>query len=77
MAIGRSGPAGRRRARSPLPGLTVDDNWSMMGAQLAGVAAPALVVVDGESAITVLAVRLWPDVAAWDAFTARIRSRPR
>ncbi len=59
---GRSGPVGRRRARSHLLGLTVDEDWSMMGAQLEGVAAPALVVVDGETAITVLAERLWPGV---------------
>src|SRR5664279_2462159 len=36
------------------------EDWSMMGAQLQEVAAPALVVVDGEAAITVLAQRLWP-----------------
>jgi hypothetical protein len=59
---GRSGPAGRRRARSHLLGLTVGEDWSMMGAQLQRVAAPALVVVDGETAITTLAERLWPDV---------------
>jgi hypothetical protein len=59
---GRSGPAGRRRARSHLLALTVDEDWSMMGEQLAGVAAPALVVVDGETVITTLAQRLWPDV---------------
>ncbi|MGH3739168.1 MAG: hypothetical protein ACRDT6_26750 [Micromonosporaceae bacterium] len=58
---GRSGPAGRRRASSHLLGLTVDEDWSMMGAQLAGVATPALVVLDGEAAITTLAQRLWPD----------------
>jgi hypothetical protein len=57
---GRSGPAGRRRARSALLGLTVDEDWSMMGAQLEAVQAPALVVVDGEEAITALAQRLWP-----------------
>ncbi len=32
----------------------------MMGAQLQTVAPPALVVVDGETSITVLAQRLWP-----------------
>lgn len=57
---GRSGPAGRRRARSALLGLTVDEDWSMMGAQLQAVQPPALVVVDGEEAITALAQRLWP-----------------
>src|SRR5674476_1430903 len=57
---GRSGPVGRRRAPTHLLGLTVGEDWSMMGAQLQEVAAPALVVVDGEAAITVLAQRLWP-----------------
>src|SRR5664279_2974330 len=57
---GRSGPVGRRRAHTHLLGLTVGEDWSMMGAQLREVAAPALVVVDGEAAITVLAQRLWP-----------------
>jgi hypothetical protein len=59
---GRSGPARRRRAHTHLLGLTVDEDWSMMGAQLAAVAPPALVVVDGEPAITVLAQRLWPSI---------------
>lgn len=59
---GRSGPAGRRRAHTHLLGLTVAEDWSMMGAQLRTVAPPALVVVDGETAITVLAQRLWPEV---------------
>jgi hypothetical protein len=58
---GRSGPRRRRRAHTHLLGLTVGEDWSMMGAQLQEVAAPALVVVDGESVITVLAQRLWPD----------------
>ncbi len=58
---GRSGPGRRRRARSHLLGLTVDEDWSMLGAQLADVAAPALVVLDGEPAITTLAQRLWPN----------------
>jgi len=61
---GRSGPAGRRRARSHLLGLTVDEDWSMLGAQLAGLkATPALVVLDGEASITTLAQRLWPGAA--------------
>lgn len=58
---GRVGPRRRRRARTHLLGLTVGEDWSMMGAQLQGLPAPALVVVDGETAITVLAQRLWPD----------------
>jgi hypothetical protein len=57
---GRSGPPGRRRAHTHLLGLTVNQDWSLMGAQLNTVAAPALVVVDGETEITVLAQRLWP-----------------
>src|SRR5664280_2888229 len=57
---GRSGPAKRRRAHTHLLGLTVGEDWSMMGAQLESLPAPALVVVDGETAITVLAQRLWP-----------------
>src|SRR5674536_314301 len=56
----RSGPVGRRCAHTHLLGLTGGEDWSMMGAQLQEVAAPALVVVDGEAAITVLAQRLWP-----------------
>ncbi len=59
---GRSGPAGRRRAHSHLLGLTVGEDWSMLGAQLAHLPAPALVVVDGETAITALAQSLWSDV---------------
>ena len=46
---GRSGPRRRRRAHTHLLGLTVGEDWSMMGAQLQEVAAPALVVVDGEN----------------------------
>lgn len=57
---GRSGPARRRRARAHLLGLTVDQDWSMLGAQLQGLPAPALVVLDGEGPITALAQRLWP-----------------
>ena len=57
---GRSGPAGRRRARAHLLGLTVGEDWSMLGAQLEQLPPPALVVVDGEAAITALAQRLWP-----------------
>jgi transposase-like protein len=57
---GRSGPDKRRRAHTHLLGLTVGEDWSMMGAQLESLPAPALVVVDGETAITILAQRLWP-----------------
>jgi len=58
---GRSGPAGRRRATSHLLGLTVGEDWSMLGAQLEHLQAPKLVVLDGEASITALAERLWPD----------------
>jgi hypothetical protein len=60
---GRSGPAGRRRARSHLLGLTVGEDWSMLGAQLEHLKAPKLVVLDGEVSITTLAERLWPGTA--------------
>jgi hypothetical protein len=56
---GRSGPAGRRRAHTHLLGLTVGADWSAMAAQLAGLPAPALVVLDGEPEITGLAQQLW------------------
>lgn len=59
---GRSGPAGRRRATSHLLGLTVGEDWSMLGAQLEGLTPPKLVVLDGEPSITALAERLWPEV---------------
>jgi hypothetical protein len=58
---GRSGPRHRRRAATGLLGATVGEPWAAMGNQLAGLPAPALVVVDGEPAITRLAVQLWPD----------------
>jgi len=41
---GRSGPAGRRRAHTHLLGLTVDEDWDAMAAQLAELPAPTLVV---------------------------------
>lgn len=59
---GRSGRASRRRAHSHLLGLTVDEDWTALGAQLAGLPAPALVVLDGEAEITDLARELWPGV---------------
>jgi len=57
---GRCGPAGRRRAHTHLLGLTVGEDWAALGRQLAGLPAPALVVLDGEAEITDLARRLWP-----------------
>ena len=59
--VGRSGPLRRRRAATVWLGATVDQPWSAMARQLESVAAPTLVVVDGEEAITDLAARLWPD----------------
>jgi hypothetical protein len=59
--IGRDGPLGRRRAHTAWLGATTDEPWSAMGRQLESVAAPKLVVVDGEEAITELVARLWSD----------------
>lgn len=59
---GRTGPAGRRRATSHLLGVTVGEDWSMLGAQLQGLRPPKLVVLDGEVPVTHLVERLWPDV---------------
>lgn len=60
--LGRSGPRRRRRAHAELLGLTVGQTWSTMDAQLAGLRAPKVVVVDGEEAVTKVAQRVWPDV---------------
>jgi hypothetical protein len=60
--VGRSGPRRRRRAHSVLLGLTVGERWGAMDDQLAGVAPPKVVVVDGEEAVTRVAQRVWPDV---------------
>jgi hypothetical protein len=57
---GRSGPDRRRRAHTPLLGLTVGQDWPAMAAQLAGLPAPALVVLDGETELTTLTQQLWP-----------------
>jgi len=59
---GRSGPVRRRRAHAELLGLTVGHGWSAMSDRLSKLAAPRVVVVDGEEAVTVLAQRLWPEV---------------
>jgi hypothetical protein len=58
----RTGPRRRRRAATTLLGLTVDQPWSAMAAQLRDLDPPAVVVVDGEPAITKLAEDVWPDV---------------
>lgn len=60
--VGRSGPARRRRAHAELLGLTVGQRWGALAAQLAHVAPPKVVVVDGEEAVTKLATTLWPHV---------------
>ncbi|HKR52177.1 MAG TPA: hypothetical protein VJT72_21880 [Pseudonocardiaceae bacterium] len=57
---GRSGPAGRRRAHSHLLGLTVGQDWPATAAQLIGLPAPALAMLDGETELTSLAQQLWP-----------------
>ncbi|WP_370325851.1 transposase [Euzebya sp.] len=58
---GRTGPLSRRRAHTDLLAVTVGEGWETMADRLAGVAAPELVVIDGEDAITTLSQRLWPD----------------
>lgn len=57
----REGPRRRRRARTALLGLTVDQPWSAMRHQLDGLETPVMVVVDGEVAVTRLAEVTWPD----------------
>lgn len=59
---GRSGSRRRRQARTVLLGLTLGQGWQAMAPQLAGLEPPAMVVVDGELAITKLAETVWPDV---------------
>lgn len=59
---GREGPRRRRRAETVLLGATVAQPWSAMATQLRQVPPPAVVVVDGELAITRLAETVWPDV---------------
>jgi hypothetical protein len=59
---GRSGPRRRRRADTALLGLTLGQSWQAMAPQLRSLEPPAMVVVDGEVAITTLAESVWPDV---------------
>lgn len=59
---GRDGPRRRRRAATSLVGLTIGEGWAAMAPQLAALEPPAMVVVDGEVAITYLAQTVWPDV---------------
>ncbi|MGH3627691.1 MAG: ISH6 family transposase [Sciscionella sp.] len=60
--VDRSGPRRRRHAQTALLGLTVDQGWQAMAPQLAALDPPAMVVVDGELAITKLVESVWPDV---------------
>jgi hypothetical protein len=57
---GRSGLNRRRRAHIHLLGLTAGEDWPVMAAQLAGLPAPALVVLDGETELTSLTQQLGP-----------------
>ena len=59
---GRGGPRRRRQAETVLLGLTLAEPWSAMTDQLRDLRPPAVVVVDGEPAITALAEAVWPDV---------------
>jgi hypothetical protein len=59
---GRTGPRRRRQAGTVLLGLTLDRPWTAMADQLRALDPPAVVVVDGEPAITTLAESVWPDV---------------
>ena len=58
----RSGPRRRPRVSTALLGLTLGQGWSTMADQLHDLEPPALVVVDGEPAITALAYSVWPEV---------------
>jgi transposase-like protein len=58
---GRAGPRKRRQAQTVLLGLTLAQPWSAMADQLRTLRSPAIVVVDGEVAITALAEKVWPD----------------
>jgi hypothetical protein len=59
---GRTGPRRRRQAGTVLLGLTLHQPWPVMAAQLRALQPPAVVIVDGELAITALAETVWPDV---------------
>ncbi len=58
----RSGPRRRRQVTTALLGVTLQQPWSAMAEQLRALRPPAVVVVDGELAITALAESVWPDV---------------
>jgi hypothetical protein len=59
---GRSGPRRRRSAGTVLLGMTLAQPWTSMADRLRALDPPAVVVVDGEMAITALAESVWPDV---------------
>jgi hypothetical protein len=59
---GRAGPQRRRQVTTSVLGLTLNQSWSSMAAQLRTLDPPAVVLVDGELAITRLAEDVWPDV---------------
>lgn len=59
---GRAGPRRRRQVSTALLGLTLAQPWSAMTEQLRELDPPAVVLVDGELAITRLAETVWPDV---------------
>ena len=59
---GRTGPRRRRSASTVLLGVTLAQPWTAMADQLRALDPPAVVVVDGEVAITALAESIWPDV---------------
>jgi hypothetical protein len=65
LALGvtaRSGPRRRRQVSTALLGLTLGRPWTAMAEQLRSLTPPAVVLVDGELAITALAETVWPDV---------------
>lgn len=58
---GRSGSERRRRAHAALLAVSVGERWSALVDRLETMVPPAVVVVDGEPAVTALADRVWPD----------------
>jgi hypothetical protein len=40
--------------------VTVGEDWPAMAAQLAGLPAPTLIVLDGQTELTTLTQQLWP-----------------
>jgi hypothetical protein len=60
--LGRSGPRRRRQVATSVLGMTLNQPWASMTEQLRALDPPAVVLVDGELAITRLAETVWPDV---------------